>query len=130
MRLYLLDLLDTVLQHGNDGVLIAQPGQPATSVVVLSGFERQDDRLDRAGDLAGIGAHRAGHHDRIGAVGPQFDLLSRGPPVQQHRVTGCVQVRGDRRTNGTGADNCNIRSDVTEISKRNWPSRLGSRPID
>jgi len=31
----LLDLLDAVLQHGDDGVLVAQPGQPAGGVVVL-----------------------------------------------------------------------------------------------
>jgi len=59
MRLHLLDLLDTVLQNNDGGVLITQPGQPAFRVGVLGGFGCQQDNSDRAGDLGGIGAHRA-----------------------------------------------------------------------
>ena len=31
--------------------------------------------------------------------------------ARQHRVTGGVQERGDRRTDGAGTDNCNIHDD-------------------
>ena len=34
-------------------------------VVVLGGFDRQDHEVDGAGQLVGIGVHRAGHHDRV-----------------------------------------------------------------
>ena len=108
MRLHLLDLLDTVAQHDDDGVLVTQPGQPATPLVVLGGLDRQQDHVDRAVDLGGIGAYRAGHHDRVGLVGPKFDLRSRCPSADQQLVTGGVKVAGDRGSDGARADNCNI----------------------
>ena len=42
----LLDLLDAVLQHQDDGGLCAQAGQPAGRVVVLGGLD-PEDRPDR-----------------------------------------------------------------------------------
>jgi hypothetical protein len=90
MRLDLLDLLDTVLQYDDDGLLITQSGQPTTSVCVLGRFDRQQDDSHRAGDLGGVGAYRTRHHDRIGTIGPQFDLRSRCAPADQHGITGSV----------------------------------------
>ena len=73
-------------------------------VVVLGGLDRQHHEVDRAGHLAGIGVHRAGHHDRIRAVGPQFDAVAGGATAHQHRMPGLVQQRGDRRADGAGTD--------------------------
>jgi hypothetical protein len=108
VRLYLLDLLDTVLQHGDDGVLAAQARQPAACVVVLGGFDRQHHKVDRSGDLAGIGTHRTGNHDRIFAVGAQFDAVARSVTTQHNRMAGFVQQRGDRRADGAGTDERNF----------------------
>ena len=116
VRLDLLDLLDTVLQHDDDGVLVAQAGQPAGRVVVLGGFDRQHENVDRAGHLTGIGVHRTGHHDRIFAVGPQFDAVAGSVTAHQHRMPGLVQKRGDRRADGAGTDECDVRGDRTEIT--------------
>ena len=107
MRLHLLDLLDAVLQDGDDRVLAAEAGQPSGCRVVLGGLDRQHHDVDRAGDRAGIGVHRAGHHDRIRAVGSQFDAVTRfagGVTAHQHGMPGLVQQRGDRRADGAGAD--------------------------
>ncbi|OOK65033.1 hypothetical protein BZL30_8828 [Mycobacterium kansasii] len=115
MRLYLLDLFDPVLQDGHHGVLAAQPGQPAAGGVVLGGFDRQDHHLDRAGDVVGICVHRAGHHDGVRAVGPQFDAVPRGVAAQQHPVAGRVQQRGHRRADGAGADHSDVGCDEPKV---------------
>ncbi|MBO0883262.1 MAG: hypothetical protein J2P17_23585 [Mycobacterium sp.] len=46
-----------------------------------------------------------------------IELWPWGPPAQQHRVTGGIPTPSDRRTDGAGTDDCNTRSDVTEVSK-------------
>ena len=74
MRLHLLDLLDAVLQDDDDGVLITQPGQPASPVGVLGGFDRQQHHPTGSVISAGSVHTGPGHHDRIALIGPQFDL--------------------------------------------------------
>ncbi len=83
-------------------MLAAQPGQPAGRVVVLGGFDRQHHKIDRADHLTGIGVYRTGHHDRIFAVRPQFDVVAGGAPTDQYWMPGLVQQRGDRRSDGAG----------------------------
>lgn len=104
MRLDLLDLFDTVLQHGHHGALVTQAGQPGTCGVVLSGLDRQDQHIDRAGNLPRTGVHRTGHHDGVCAVSPELDPGARSVAAQQRRIPGLVQQRGDRRSDGTGSD--------------------------
>jgi len=121
VRLDLLDLLDTVLQHDDDGVFAAQAGQPAGRVVVLGGFDRQHHHVDRPGHLAGIGADRTGHDDRIAAVGPQFNAVAGGVAAHQHLVARLVQQRGDRRADGAGTherDGGCFRIYATEVTPR------------
>ena len=135
VRLDLLDLLDTVLQDGYYGVVVAQAGQPAACVVVLGGFDRQYQHFDRAPGsndvLIGIGVHRAGHHDGVGAVGPQFDVIAGGMAAKQYRVPGRVQQRRDRRADGAGANKCDVCGDETKstgfVGQPTRPSRLSSR---
>jgi hypothetical protein len=104
----MLNLFDAVLQHDDDGVLAAQPGQPTRCLGVLGRLDRQQHNPHRAADLGGIGAHRARHGDAIGAVGPKLDVRSRGPPADPHRVPSGGEVCRDRRADGTRTDNCNI----------------------
>ena len=104
VRLDLLDLLNTVLQHDDDGVLAAQAGQPTARVVVLGRFDCQQENVDRPGDLVWIGTHRTGHQNRILAIGAQFDAVAGSVTADQQRIAGLVQQRGDRRADGAGTD--------------------------
>ncbi|EUA32662.1 hypothetical protein I553_10248 [Mycobacterium xenopi 4042] len=114
--MHLLDLFNAVLQHDDHGVFVAQPGKPGAGVSVVGGFHGKHDDVDAAGDLARIGVHRPGHDDRVRTVGAHFDLLARGAPAQQHRMAGGVQIRCDRRTDGTGTDNRNLCGDAQKLA--------------
>jgi hypothetical protein len=92
-------------------VLITESGQPPGRFGVLGGFDRQQDRPDRAFCLSRIGADRAWHRDRIRVIGPKFDLRSRCSPADQHPVAGGEEVSGDCRPDRARTNNCNIHDD-------------------
>jgi hypothetical protein len=106
--LYLLNLLDAVLQNHHDRVLVTESGQPPGRLGVLGGLHRQQNHPDGTGGLSRIGTDRAWHRDRIRVVRPKFDLRSRRSPADQHPVAGGEEVSGGRRADGARTDNCNI----------------------